>query len=250
MAGFGVILCVDVYDSFLNVDSTGVAKIPDPTKEKNYGGHGIWAVGYSKEYPYIFHNTWGTKWGKNGIGYLPEGFKINEAWFVVLEFDNDDSDENEPIDIYIGGIYTDTVLGITAACEKTYKNIIHMATQPMFRGQPVKFIRCKDDVIRNQFIIDYPDKLDVSLTIEKNHFVSKLSYKGIGVRNQPLHFVFVDYSNNSIKTNDIISTTNDDGIAEINYTINNNETFVTAGYIPSWRKEKAFASEQLYYDKY
>ena len=58
------------------VRATGILPVPGPV-EPNEGGHLVYITGYTLidgEYHYKFANSWGTHWGENGYGFLPEGF--------------------------------------------------------------------------------------------------------------------------------------------------------------------------------
>ncbi len=69
-----------VYDSI--DDKTGNVVMPD-RQANRLGGHAVCAVGYDDAHPVPgadmngaikFFNSWGTKWGENGYGYLPYAY--------------------------------------------------------------------------------------------------------------------------------------------------------------------------------
>lgn len=85
--GVPIILGFSVYDSVytLAVEKTGYIPVPQ-SKDKLTGGHAVLLVGYTKRH-FIFRNSWGTDWGDNGYGYLPNKFIENsnlsdDFWIV------------------------------------------------------------------------------------------------------------------------------------------------------------------------
>jgi C1A family cysteine protease len=88
-----------VYSSIRESEKDG--KIPFPSQgEKFLGGHAIVAVGYSDGIeitnPYngnktvgalLIRNSWGTKWGENGYGWLPYEYVLKglaqDFWSIV-----------------------------------------------------------------------------------------------------------------------------------------------------------------------
>jgi len=84
-------------------------KIPFPcAKEKLEGGHAIMAVGYDDniqiENPnckkkttgaFLIRNSWGTKWGDDGYGWLPYQYVLNglaKDWWTLVESEWFDTD--------------------------------------------------------------------------------------------------------------------------------------------------------------
>ena len=62
-----------MYESLetVRVASTGVVPMPKK-KERMIGGHAILAVGFDqKSERFIFRNSWGKKWGRDGYGSIP-----------------------------------------------------------------------------------------------------------------------------------------------------------------------------------
>lgn len=64
---------VRVYSSWFTKRVFKTGLIPMPKKQDEYeGGHAICIVGYDeKKGIFKFKNSWGTKWGDEGYGYLP-----------------------------------------------------------------------------------------------------------------------------------------------------------------------------------
>jgi hypothetical protein len=76
-AGRPVALTLAVYDSFEGAAAakTGKIPLPEPKAEHKIGHHAVCAVGYEDETGrLIFRNSWGTKWGDDGYGYLPYSY--------------------------------------------------------------------------------------------------------------------------------------------------------------------------------
>jgi len=70
-----------VYESFESkkVGSSGVVPFPK-SDESCLGGHAVTLVGYDKnKQVYIFRNSYGSKWGDNGYGYLPFSYVENAS---------------------------------------------------------------------------------------------------------------------------------------------------------------------------
>lgn len=91
-SGFPVVGGIVLYDSFKSdrVEQTGIAGMPNPSKEKQLGGHCISIYGYSDKHQwFICMNSWGTAWGDKGWFYLPYDYLINKGlaadfWVVKL----------------------------------------------------------------------------------------------------------------------------------------------------------------------
>ena len=88
-SGYPVIFGISVYESFESNDATKTGVIPVPTEnERLLGGHAIKAVGYRNGF-IIFQNSWGTEWGDNGFGYLPEVFikddNLSDDYWVITK---------------------------------------------------------------------------------------------------------------------------------------------------------------------
>ena len=87
-SGYPVVFGISVYDSFMSDHSTRTGVIPLPKQtERLLGGHAIKAVGYRNGF-IIFQNSWGTGWGENGFGFLPEKFieddnLSNDYWVIT-----------------------------------------------------------------------------------------------------------------------------------------------------------------------
>lgn len=82
-----ILLGVLVYDSFYHAGSfNGKVTMPLSDPNKHQGGHAICAVGYDDNSKMIkFKNSWSTRWGDNGYGYLPYKYFNNfclAAWVV------------------------------------------------------------------------------------------------------------------------------------------------------------------------
>ena len=76
---------VPTYKAFTNPGSNGIINMPDPG-EHYTGGHAICAVGFDDSKKLIkFKNSWSTKWGEDGYGYLHYDY-INQylwdAWYA------------------------------------------------------------------------------------------------------------------------------------------------------------------------
>ncbi|MFW6247277.1 MAG: C1 family peptidase [bacterium] len=60
-----------VFKTFYKVRNNGLVELPK-RNQSELGGHAICVVGYDDEMKVIkFKNSWGTRWGKRGYGYLP-----------------------------------------------------------------------------------------------------------------------------------------------------------------------------------
>jgi hypothetical protein len=75
-----------VYPSFENPDQRGVVPMPNQTKEKLLGGHGVLVCGYDDVNSWwIIRNQWGEDWGDHGYCYMPYGYESlwMEAWTAM-----------------------------------------------------------------------------------------------------------------------------------------------------------------------
>ena len=70
-------VAMNIFWYFDAVDEKGNFRIPTE-EDIDKGGHVILLVGYNSETKmFIFRNSWGTKWGDNGYGTIPEEYIIN-----------------------------------------------------------------------------------------------------------------------------------------------------------------------------
>jgi C1A family cysteine protease len=80
-----VVLGIEVFKGMLKT-KTGLVPLPKKN-ETGLGGHAICAVGYYDEKKLVkFKNSWSTKWGKKGFGYLPYEYirrYMMDAWSSV-----------------------------------------------------------------------------------------------------------------------------------------------------------------------
>ena len=86
LAGKGpVVLGIEVFKGMLKT-KTGLVPLPKKN-ETSLGGHAIAACGYDDEKRLIkFKNSWSTKWGRQGFGYLPYAYierYMMDAWSSV-----------------------------------------------------------------------------------------------------------------------------------------------------------------------
>jgi C1A family cysteine protease len=74
-----VVFGVYVYPSFESVAAEKTGKIPMPSaRERSIGGHALMFTGYDDEtQEFKFANSWGTKWGDKGFGYLKYDYVMN-----------------------------------------------------------------------------------------------------------------------------------------------------------------------------
>lgn len=79
-----VAIGINVYESFLNTGNNGIVSPPSGT---NYGGHMMIIVGWriiANTLYFIILNSWGKKWGDNGLCYMNfNEYKFSECWGVV-----------------------------------------------------------------------------------------------------------------------------------------------------------------------
>jgi C1A family cysteine protease len=71
--GYPFVFGFAVYESLetVRVAATGVVPMPGK-KEKMLGGHAVLAVGFDqKTKRFLFRNSWGKEWGRNGYGTIP-----------------------------------------------------------------------------------------------------------------------------------------------------------------------------------
>ena len=84
----GVMIGVPVFDCFVNVGNDGIIKY-DPNKDINsQGGHAQLLIGWKQingKFYWITVNSWGTEWGDNGVGYLPENYPWSDNAYAVVD---------------------------------------------------------------------------------------------------------------------------------------------------------------------
>ena len=79
--GFGITLGIYLYSSFFSdiTTKTGVIPVPDAEAEGFQGGHCVGICGYDTDKEvFILRNSWGSKWGDKGYGYIPFNYLTNE----------------------------------------------------------------------------------------------------------------------------------------------------------------------------
>ena len=82
-----VLVCIDIDEKGLKLDSNGVAYVP----ENPDGGHAVVCYGWN-ETGFLIQNSWGTTWGKRGVFILPYEYEITEAWSVNVGEDDETED--------------------------------------------------------------------------------------------------------------------------------------------------------------
>jgi C1A family cysteine protease len=100
-AGKGIVIGIDVYESFESntATKTGFIPLPKTKTEELLGGHAIFLVGYDDNLTapdgtkghFIFRNSWSSKWGDKGYGYLPYTFltnKLMDEFWGITEITN------------------------------------------------------------------------------------------------------------------------------------------------------------------
>jgi C1A family cysteine protease len=88
---FPIVYGFTVYSSFETDDIERTGFVPMPENDESVlGGHAILAVGYNDDIEcIIFRNSWGTKWGDKGYGYMPYEYITNpnlarDFWTVEI----------------------------------------------------------------------------------------------------------------------------------------------------------------------
>jgi hypothetical protein len=74
----------DVPPSFENCPASGL--LADPTGEPSLGGHAFSVFMASNKDKWLADdNSWGTGWGKQGVGFMPESYvgRMMECWAIV-----------------------------------------------------------------------------------------------------------------------------------------------------------------------
>lgn len=77
--GNPIVFGFDVYQSFKRIGSDGKMPIPNPSTEKQLGGHAVCIVGYDDSIQFndgitggvIVRNSWSSLWGDEGYFYMP-----------------------------------------------------------------------------------------------------------------------------------------------------------------------------------
>jgi hypothetical protein len=76
------------------IDSAGNFRMPTEEEAKNGYGHVILLVGYDKTTKkFLFRNSWGEQWGKNGYGTIPEEYILN--YYEVKKFEPIQQHDNQ-----------------------------------------------------------------------------------------------------------------------------------------------------------
>lgn len=83
-----ILIVVDVYDNFYNIQHDGIV----PERSGNYcGSHAMVIVGWTNiggtEY-YVVQNSWGSEWGDNGYCYIKTGLSIISDMYTSTDKEN------------------------------------------------------------------------------------------------------------------------------------------------------------------
>ena len=91
------ILC---YDEIFTPDKNGVVPMPK-NRKKVRGGHAICAVGFDDSTQLIkFKNSWGTRWGADGYGYISYEYFNKcclDAWYFADSLVKNNKPANKPV---------------------------------------------------------------------------------------------------------------------------------------------------------
>ena len=93
-------VAMNIFWYFDAIDEKGNFRLPTE-KDSDKGGHVILLVGYNSENKtFIFQNSWGTMWGQDGYGIIPEEYIIN--YYELAEtfpygIDASEDEKNEAI---------------------------------------------------------------------------------------------------------------------------------------------------------
>ena len=72
ISGIPILLDINLYSSFYNVNSSGIVSVPNITNESYIARHTITLWGWDDDYKtFIMLNTWGRNAGYNGWFFLP-----------------------------------------------------------------------------------------------------------------------------------------------------------------------------------
>jgi hypothetical protein len=89
--GLPVACGIEVYESFYSqaVAQTGIAPLPDVSRETRVGGHAVLCVGYDDERQVLLmRNSWGAEWGDAGYFTLPYAYVsrglVKDGWTATL----------------------------------------------------------------------------------------------------------------------------------------------------------------------
>lgn len=80
VAGYPIVIGIDVYTSFesQDVSTTGNIKIPDTHNEKLLGGHCVALYGYNDTtQTFIMSNSWSDKWALGGYANIPYNYVLD-----------------------------------------------------------------------------------------------------------------------------------------------------------------------------
>lgn len=121
-----VIIGMEIYESFLSVNSTGILPVPKKT-EKYYGGHAVLCTGWTtinNDIYLVIKNSWGEGWGDNGYAYmkLSDEMPIYEMYIIYDE-------TNHPLELTdISGHWCEEDIKLAVRCgilggyeDQTYK---------------------------------------------------------------------------------------------------------------------------------
>ena len=85
-----IIIGVQVYDNFQNLDKNYVCPIPDPSKNQLLGGHALTLIAWNDDLKsFLIVNSWGKSYALNGCFYMPYEYVLNpnlcsDIWTISL----------------------------------------------------------------------------------------------------------------------------------------------------------------------
>jgi len=92
--GYPVSFGFTVYESFHDIDSSGIMLMPLPN-ENVLGGHAVLAVGYDDaKQCLIVRNSWGPDWGDHGYFYMPYAYitpGLSDDYWAIREIEENGS---------------------------------------------------------------------------------------------------------------------------------------------------------------
>ncbi len=75
-----VVIGIACFREIFSPSDSGIVSYPN-NPDEILGGHAICSVGYNDDHSLIkFKNSWGTKWGNNGYGYIPYTYVNDFMW--------------------------------------------------------------------------------------------------------------------------------------------------------------------------
>lgn len=73
-------------------------------KDKFEGYHAVIIVGWTEDNRWIIQNSWGKRWGYEGLGYMDFDYRIDESWGISFDSEHEIKEQPSKFQIFLKGL--------------------------------------------------------------------------------------------------------------------------------------------------